>query len=77
MAKAKSVYSCTECGATSPKWQGQCPGCGQWNTLVETVAESAASSGNRYAALAGAGRIQNLAEIRPRDEPRQPTGIEE
>jgi len=34
MARMKSVYSCTECGATSPKWQGQCPGCGVWNTLV-------------------------------------------
>ncbi|MDK9725117.1 MAG: DNA repair protein RadA [Sterolibacteriaceae bacterium MAG5] len=77
MAKAKSVFSCTECGATSPKWQGQCPGCGQWNTLVEAVAETAPAAGNRYASLAGAGRIQNLAEIRPRDEPRQPTGIEE
>ncbi|MBL8479928.1 MAG: hypothetical protein JNK59_11535, partial [Sterolibacteriaceae bacterium] len=34
MAKPRTQYSCTECGATSPKWQGQCPGCGQWNTLV-------------------------------------------
>ena len=80
MAKAKSVYSCTECGATSPKWQGQCPGCGQWNTLVETVAE-AAPSANRYAgsfaALGGAGGLQQLAAIKPREEPRQPTGIEE
>ncbi|MDX9995495.1 MAG: DNA repair protein RadA, partial [Rhodocyclaceae bacterium] len=41
MAKQKSIYSCTECGATSPKWQGQCPGCGQWNTLVESVADVA------------------------------------
>jgi len=81
MAKAKSIYSCTECGATSPKWQGQCPGCGQWNTLVETVAETTAASVNRYAgsfaALAGAGTLQQLAEIKPREEPRQPTGIEE
>ncbi|MBI4984837.1 MAG: DNA repair protein RadA [Rhodocyclales bacterium] len=78
MAKAKSVYACTECGATSPKWQGQCPGCGQWNTLVETVAE-AAPSANRYAglALAGVGGLQHLAEIKPREEARQPTGIEE
>src|SRR6478672_12951628 len=27
MAKEKSIYSCTECGATSPKWLGKCPGC--------------------------------------------------
>ncbi|MDD5248161.1 MAG: DNA repair protein RadA [Rhodocyclaceae bacterium] len=80
MAKPKSVYSCTECGAANPKWQGQCPGCGQWNTLVETVAD-AAPSANRYAgsfaALAGTGGVQQLAEIKPREQPRQPTGIEE
>ncbi|RTL47313.1 MAG: DNA repair protein RadA [Rhodocyclaceae bacterium] len=77
MAKAKSVYSCTECGATSPKWQGQCPGCGQWNTLVETIAETTPSSSNRYSALAASGKLQRLGEINPTEEPRQPTGIEE
>jgi DNA repair protein RadA/Sms len=80
LAKVRSVYSCTECGATNPKWQGQCPGCGQWNTLVEAIAD-AAPSGNRYAnsfaPLAGAGGLQQLAEIKPREQPRQPTGIEE
>ncbi len=34
--KAKSVYICSECGYKSPKWLGKCPGCNQWNTLVET-----------------------------------------
>ena len=82
MAKAKSVYSCTECGATSPKWQGQCPGCGQWNTLVESIAEPAAAANNRYAgnfaALAGTvAGPQELSSINPREEPRLPTGIEE
>jgi DNA repair protein RadA/Sms len=77
MAKGKSIYSCTECGATSPKWQGQCPGCGQWNTLVETVAEAAAAGSNRYAALAGGGETRDLAEISPREEPRLATGVEE
>ncbi len=77
MAKARSIYTCAECGASNPKWQGQCPGCGQWNTLVETVAETAASGANRYAGLAGGGQMQDLSAIRPREEPRQPTGIEE
>jgi DNA repair protein RadA/Sms len=81
MAKAKSIYSCTECGATSPKWQGQCPGCGQWNTLVETIADNAAPGAKRFGAsfapLAASGKPQDLAAIRPREEPRQPTGIEE
>jgi len=76
VAKPKSIYSCTECGASSPKWQGQCPGCGLWNTLVETVAEAQAS-GNRYASVGGAAKLQQLSDIRPREEPRTPTGLEE
>ena len=40
MAKAKRMYGCTECGATFPKWAGQCGECGAWNTLTETVIES-------------------------------------
>jgi DNA repair protein RadA/Sms len=77
MAKPKSVYSCTECGATAPKWQGQCPGCGQWNTLVEAVMEAATPAGRSFASLAGVSSLQTLGKIQPREEPRQPTGIEE
>ncbi|MDE6099990.1 MAG: DNA repair protein RadA, partial [Paramuribaculum sp.] len=35
MAKTKSAWFCSECGAESPKWQGRCPACGAWNTMVE------------------------------------------
>jgi DNA repair protein RadA/Sms len=81
MAKPKSLYVCSECGASAPKWQGQCPGCGQWNTLVETVTPAAAPGMSRFGAhfapLAQTGKPQDLAAIRPREEPRQPTGIEE
>ena len=35
MAKAKSVFYCTECGNETVKWQGRCPSCGAWNTIVE------------------------------------------
>lgn len=38
MAKLKVEFACTACGASSPKWVGKCPGCGEWNTLVEEVA---------------------------------------
>jgi len=38
MAKAKIEHVCTDCGASHPKWAGQCSSCGQWNTLVEEVA---------------------------------------
>ena len=78
MAKARSIYSCTECGASAPKWQGQCPGCGVWNTLVETIAEASSSNPNsRFAGLASSSKLQQLSEIQPRVEPRTPTGIEE
>ncbi len=46
MAKAKIAYLCTECGAHSLKWAGQCPDCAAWNTLTETsiaATKSAAS----------------------------------
>jgi len=75
VAKVKSIYSCTECGASSPKWQGQCPGCGEWNTLVESVAEKA--TGHRFESLAPTARLQTLSEIEARETERIPTGIGE
>ncbi|HUH88041.1 MAG TPA: DNA repair protein RadA [Pusillimonas sp.] len=75
MAKAKTTFVCSECGGTCPKWEGKCPHCGEWNTLVETVAASAQA--HRFAPLAGASPIRNLAEIEARELPRQPTGIAE
>jgi DNA repair protein RadA/Sms len=81
MVKPKSIYSCTECGASVPKWQGQCPGCGGWNTLVEAIAEVATPAAKRFGAnfapLAASSKPQDLAAIRPRDEPRLATGVEE
>ncbi|MBZ0093104.1 MAG: DNA repair protein RadA, partial [Sulfuricellaceae bacterium] len=75
MAKAKTIYTCTECGGQSPKWQGQCPHCMAWNTLLETVAEAA--GGNRYSALASTSRVQALGEVEAQEVPRQSTGIAE
>ncbi|HUF82621.1 MAG TPA: DNA repair protein RadA [Burkholderiales bacterium] len=77
MAKAKSVYSCTECGGQVLKWQGQCPHCQAWNTLVESVAEAAPAGSNRYGRIAEAGKPQRLSEIEAREESRIPTGVEE
>ena len=37
--KAKTVFFCTECGNETSRWQGKCPACGAWNTLVEELAE--------------------------------------
>jgi len=37
MARVKVEYVCSSCGTTSPKWVGKCPGCGEWNTVVEEI----------------------------------------
>lgn len=72
----KTIFSCPECGASTGKWQGQCPGCGVWNTLVETLAEAPGSgSQRRFAALGGSSGLQTLSEIEAREEDRLPTGI--
>ena len=78
MAKAKSIYTCTECGGQSLKWQGQCPHCNAWNTLLETISEATSSGvGNRYSALAADGKLQTLAEVEALEVPRAPTGVAE
>jgi len=76
MAKSKSIYACTECGGQAVKWQGQCPHCTAWNTLVETVAETSAAAG-RFSAVAGSGKLQRLNEVEAREASRLPTGIAE
>lgn len=43
MAKAKLIFSCSNCGGQSPKWAGQCPDCGAWNTLTESLINSSGS----------------------------------
>ena len=81
MARAKVLYSCTECGATSPKWMGQCADCGAWNTLTEIAPTTTAPArGGRfggYAGTAGAQPVQHLSDVPPDDVQRQPTGIGE
>ena len=77
MAKQKTIYTCTECGGQSPKWQGQCPHCMAWNTLVETIAETPAANANRYASLSKTSGVQSLADVEAAEVPRQPTGIAE
>ena len=78
MAKAKTNYTCTECGGILNKWAGQCPSCQQWNTLVETIIEV---GGNRFSnthqSLAQTAPVLNLADIETEDIPRFGTGIEE
>jgi len=79
MARDKTLYTCRDCGGTSPKWLGKCPHCNAWNTLEETVVEAAAGSGknNRFQALARSQPVATLSEIEAADVARTPTGLTE
>ncbi|MDS1142084.1 DNA repair protein RadA [Pusillimonas sp. SM2304] len=75
MAKSKTLFICSECGGSCPKWEGKCPHCGAWNTLQES--RDTGVPAHRYAPLAGASPVRSLAEIEARELPRQPSGIAE
>ncbi len=68
--KSATVFVCQACGTQSPKWLGRCPGCGEWNSLVEeTSAEPVRSAGGKPPAQA-----IPLAEVRPEEGRRLCTG---
>ncbi len=77
MAKEKTHYVCSDCGGSSPKWQGKCPSCNAWNTLIETAPESDSPTRNRFASLAKSADVAVLGDIDAVDFARTPTGHEE
>ncbi|NOY62245.1 MAG: DNA repair protein RadA [Gammaproteobacteria bacterium] len=79
MARDKNIYSCAECGAQQPKWVGQCPDCGAWNSLVESVVGNKNVQENpRFAGYAGSQSVvRYLDEVEHAAEPRISTGISE
>jgi len=77
MAKAKSTFTCTACGAAHKKWAGQCDNCHQWNTIEEEVALSTGPAGK---SLGGSkGRRVALSDLSAHDAPlpRAHSGINE
>ena len=81
MSKKKSIaFVCNDCGADYSKWQGQCSGCGAWNTLSETRLGSAVpqtGGGKRGYAGAVDGEVKALSEINFDEQPRISSGINE
>ena len=87
MAKTKTVYRCTECGADYSKWQGRCETCGEWNTLVEEmVAPKVAASGGSSRRIGGARSLAEggsvavtprLRDVKGSNDKRWKTGIDE
>ena len=75
MARIKSVFICQHCGYESPKWMGRCPGCGEWNTMVEEVL----SKTDRRGTTAGreGSRPVAMDQIDLSKETRNSTGMEE
>src|SRR5262245_18671146 len=76
MAKAKTIHRCTDCGATSLRWAGKCPTCGEWNTLVEETEAPALPTLDRLPA----GPLtlpQLLGEVDHSAAAARPTGLAE
>ena len=72
MAKktVKTAWFCSQCGAESPKWQGRCPACGAWNTMVEervAAAPTATKASTRRARPAQAVAVNDIEAL---NEPR-------
>ena len=82
MSKDKSVYVCSDCGGTTPRWLGKCPQCNAWNTLIESAAKPLAAN-NRYGDTGGRGALHAaqpvvpLSAIEASDFERTSTGIDE
>jgi DNA repair protein RadA/Sms len=69
----RTTFACTECGASTPRWVGRCPGCGAWNTLVEEVLErSGPPRANGLVTLA-----VPITEVAAQVGAHKPTGVEE
>ena len=78
MAKSKSVYVCSECGAQTPQWMGRCPACGKFGTLVEEIAEPApAAKKEKRERSAAAARPVPLSQVREEAVQRVSSGIAE
>ena len=75
MARARAHFVCSGCGHESPKWHGRCPGCGEWNTLVEEAPQTVQAGRSRPAGRAL--RPVPLAEVEAAAVARMRSGIGE
>ena len=77
MAKTKTTYTCTACGAGFPQWAGRCNDCGGWNTLTEMLALAPAAS--RFAGYSGdsGSNVTRLSAVRADAQLRTSVGLQE
>ena len=74
--KTTTEFVCSECGASSPRWLGRCPGCGKFNTMIEEIVKPAEPQKQARAAVYG-GRAKPLSAITYENHNRTPSGISE
>ena len=74
MAKPRTVFVCSACGADAPRWTGQCPSCGEWNTLASYTESRATRARDRAGPAVAA---QPIARLVGDEEARLPTGFAE
>lgn len=71
--RSKTIFSCQECGHQSTRWLGRCPGCGEWNSLIEERAEKQSKP---VRGISGSGPVP-VTEIITSEEERYSTGLQE
>ena len=76
MAKVRTVYRCTDCGAASPRWNGRCTLCQAWNTLVEEIEETRPAA-STLSTLGMSDRAVPITEVSCEEGQPRPTGVEE
>jgi DNA repair protein RadA/Sms len=77
MPKPRTVFVCSACGADAPRWQGQCPSCGEWNTMSSFV-ESRTARGMRSEGLSGVrAQAEPIASVPVADDERLSSGFAE
>lgn len=77
MVKEKVKFICQDCGYESPKWMGKCPGCENWNTLIEEMVPKVFSSPNFSTSFINGGLPQSIINIETLEETRSLTSIQE
>ena len=75
--KSKTVFYCKNCGNEFPRWQGQCPACGAWNSIEEFVQKPASAAKGKSAAPGGSASVRTLREVDTEQELRFSTGLGE
>lgn len=77
MAKVKTAFFCTNCGAESPKWMGKCTACGEWNTFTEEVISKEPQRGGKRNQTAELVKPRLIQEVPISTEQRIPSGSKE